>query len=940
MTNNNKIEYIKVRGAREHNLKNINVDVPINNLVVITGVSGSGKSTLAFDTLYAEGQRRYVESLSAYARQFLGIMNKPDVDSIKGLSPAISIEQKATSKNPRSTVGTVTEIYDYLRLLFARIGEPHCPQCGDKITFHTPDTIAEEVLKEKQDSKVLILSSIIRAQKGTYEQLFKNIKKQGYSRARVNGEILSLDKLPKLDKNKKHYVEIVIDELKIGDDKSRLYQSLESAAELTSNYLVMVNINGKDKMFSLKNACLKCGINFEEIQPRMFSFNSPFGACPECTGLGGINEFAPDLVIPDMNLSINEGAIVPWKKNLAGYYGQMVESVALEYGFSLDLPVKKLSKQALEILLYGSDKEIKYKVSNKKGSTYTWSNYFEGIIPQLERLYKQTQSEDRRTDMKKYMRTKPCPVCQGKKLRPESLAVTISGLNIIETTDLNIIDTEEFLKTLKLTDKEKIIAEPILVEVFKRLKFLNNVGLEYLTLSRSAVSLSGGEAQRIRLATQLGSELRGVLYILDEPSIGLHPRDNQKLIDTLKYLRDLGNTVIVVEHDEEMIRQADHVIDIGPGAGVHGGKVVGSGTVTEILKSKNSFTADYLSGKKHIPVPKKRRTSREFLELWGAKEHNLKISDLKIPLRIFCAVTGVSGSGKSTLVNDILYKELAKRLYKSKELPGKHEKLDNIGHLDKVIVIDQSPIGRTPRSNPATYTKVFTDIRDLFSKTNLARVKGYKPGRFSFNVRGGRCEHCRGEGMIKVEMHFLPDVYVPCEKCKGKRYNKETLEVKYHEKNISEVLDMTVEEALKFFDSISVIKDKLEVLNQVGLGYIRLGQSATTLSGGEAQRIKLASELSKRATGKTLYILDEPTTGLHLEDINKLLKVLNQLVDKGNSVIIIEHNLDVIKSADYIIDLGPEGGEAGGKVVAKGSPEEIVKVKESYTGKFLKKYLK
>jgi len=942
---NNK-EFIQIRGAREHNLKNIDLDLPINDFVVITGVSGSGKSSLAFDTLYAEGQRRYVESLSAYARQFLGIMNKPDVDSIKGLSPAISIEQKSTSRNPRSTVGTVTEIYDYLRLLFARIGQPHCPKCGKEISSQDVQTIFERVLKEAENKSVEILSSIVRGRKGAYEKMFENLFKQGYSKVRVNGKEYVLPARIELNKFEKHEIEIMVDAFKVTkENQSRLFDSLETAVDISQEGIIMVMVrephHDKSILFNTKLACANCGINFEEIQPRMFSFNSPYGACVECHGLGGILEFAEDLVIPNPELSIMEGAIAPWKKQVFGFVGQKVEALARHYKFDPETPWKRLPKKIQDTLLYGSEEKIDFELKSRTSDAeYAWQGYFEGVIPQLERLYKQTDSEERRADMARYMRFNDCPLCHGQRLKPESLAVTIDKFNIFEVTQLSIKDCLDFITNLKLNEKKAQIAKQILKEIKSRLTFMINVGLDYLTLGRSASTLSGGEAQRIRLATQIGSELRGVLYILDEPSIGLHQRDNKKLIATLKQLRNLGNTVIVVEHDKETMESCDYLVDMGPGAGIHGGKIVAEGTLDQVKKVKESLTAQYLNGFKRIEVPKKRRAWSDYLEIFGAKANNLKQLRVKFPLRILTCVTGVSGSGKSTLINETLYKELAKRLYHSKELPGKHEKLTNVGFVDKAIIIDQSPIGRTPRSNPATYTKIFTDIRDIFVQTPEAKVRGYKPGRFSFNVRGGRCENCEGDGVIKIEMHFLPDVYVQCEKCKGKRYNRETLEVHFKNKNIADVLSMSVEEALNFFKDIPVIADKLQLLFDVGLGYIKLGQPATTLSGGEAQRIKLASELGKRATGKTLYILDEPTTGLHFDDIKKLLEVLNRLVNKGNSVIVIEHNLDVIKTADWIIDLGPEGGDAGGEVIAEGTPEQVAKVASSYTGQFLKKLVK
>ncbi|MCX6745515.1 MAG: excinuclease ABC subunit UvrA [Candidatus Parcubacteria bacterium] len=962
-TNQTNQEFIQIRGAREHNLKNIDLDIPINDFVVITGVSGSGKSSLAFDTLYAEGQRRYVESLSAYARQFLGIMNKPDVDSIKGLSPAISIEQKSTSRNPRSTVGTVTEIYDYMRLLFARIGQPHCPKCGKEISSQDVQTIFERVLREAENKSVEILSSLVRGRKGAYEKMFENLFKQGYSKVRVNGKeyILPAPMGPlgariELNKFEKHEIEIVVDSFKVTkENQSRLFDSLETAVDISQEGIIMIKILGKSAsvdgstkltmttsaeiLFNTKLACANCGINFEEIQPRMFSFNSPYGACVECHGLGGILEFAEDLIIPNPELSIMEGAIAPWKKQVFGFVGQKVEALARHYKFDPNTPWKKLPKKIQDVLLYGSEEKIDFELKSRTSDAeYAWQGYFEGIIPQLERLYKQTDSEERRQDMARYMRSNDCPLCHGQRLKPESLAVTIDKFNIFEVTQLSIKDCLDFITNLKLNEKKAQIAKQILKEIKSRLTFMINVGLDYLTLGRSASTLSGGEAQRIRLATQIGSELRGVLYILDEPSIGLHQRDNKKLIATLKQLRDLGNTVIVVEHDKETMESCDYLVDMGPGAGIHGGKIVAQGTLDQVKKVKESLTAQYLNGFKRIEVPKKRRAWSDYLEVFGAKANNLKQLRLKFPLRVLTCVTGVSGSGKSTLINETLYKELAKRLYHSKELPGKHEKLTNVGFVDKAIIIDQSPIGRTPRSNPATYTKIFTDIRDIFVQTPEAKVRGYKPGRFSFNVRGGRCE--KGDGVIKIEMHFLPDVYVQCEKCKGKRYNRETLEVHFKNKNIADVLAMSVEEAHQFFIDIPLISDKLQLLKDVGLGYIKLGQPATTLSGGEAQRIKLASELGKRATGKTLYILDEPTTGLHFDDIKKLLEVLNRLVNKGNSVIVIEHNLDVIKTADWIIDLGSEGGDAGGEIIAEGTPEQVSKVAGSYTGQFLRKLVK
>ncbi|MDD5341431.1 MAG: excinuclease ABC subunit UvrA [Patescibacteria group bacterium] len=938
----NTKEFIQIRGARQHNLKNVSLDLPINEFIVMTGVSGSGKSSLAFDTLYAEGQRRYVESLSSYARQFLGIMNKPDVDSIKGLSPAISIEQKSTSRNPRSTVGTVTEVYDYLRLLFARIGQPHCPKCGKEISSQDIQSIFDHIYPQYDGKSVEILASLVRGRKGTYERLFENLFKQGYSKVRVNGKEYILPAKITLGKYEKHEIEVVVDSFKLTKDhKTRLFDSLETAFDLSQEGILIVKVNEKEILFNTKLACANCGINFEELQPRMFSFNSPYGACVECHGLGGIQEFAEDLIIPNPELSIMEGGIAPWKTQVFGFIGQKVDALAKHFKFDPETPIKKLPRKIVEMILHGSSERIDFEFKSKSsGAEYAWEGYFEGVIPQLERLYKQTESEERRQDMAKFMRVKECPLCHGQRLKPESLAVTIDGFNIFEITQLSIRDCHQFIDGLKLNEKREQIARQILKEIKSRLTFMINVGLDYLTLGRGASTLSGGEAQRIRLATQIGSELRGVLYILDEPSIGLHQRDNKKLIATLKQLRDLGNTVIVVEHDKETMENCEYLVDLGPGAGIHGGKVVAAGTLAEVKKVKESLTAQYLNGFKRIETPKKRRSWSDYLEIIGAKENNLKQLRVKFPLRVLTCITGVSGSGKSTLINETLYKALARRLYGSKELAGEFEKLNNSGFIDKAIIIDQSPIGRTPRSNPATYTKVFQDIRNLYAETPDAKYRGYRPGRFSFNVPGGRCENCEGDGMIKIEMHFLPDVYVECEKCKGKRYNRETLEVHYKGKNISDVLNMTVEEALKFFSEIPLIADKLQLLYDVGLGYIKMGQPATTLSGGEAQRIKLASELAKRATGKTLYILDEPTTGLHFDDIKKLLEVLNRLVNKGNSVIVIEHNLDVIKTADWIIDLGPEGGDEGGKIIAEGTPEHVAKVPGSYTGQFLKKILK
>lgn len=949
-----KDENIQVLGARQHNLKNVDVELPINKLIVITGPSGSGKSTLAFDTIYAEGQRRYVESLSAYARQFLGLIDKPSVDSIKGLSPAISIEQKTVSKNPRSTVGTITEIYDYLRLLYARVGTPHCPKCGKEITNQSAESIVDLVLKEKADKKLIILAPVVRGKKGTYEKFFDQLHKEGYARIKVNGEQFDLDERAKikLNKNKKHNIEVVVDRLitKYVKDKenttveqneyiNRVNEAVEAALDLADG-LVLIDIEGKKDLYSENLACIDCSISFEPLQPRSFSFNSPFGACSECHGLGTARDFDPDLVIPDKDLAIHEGAIAPWKTTGEGWRVQLIESMAKHYKINVYKPIKDLPKDFVDKILYGTQEKIRFQMySRDHGSAYRFYNKFEGVIPNMERLYMQTDSEKRREDMEKFMKTSDCPACNGKRLKKEVLAVTINDYNIDDVTSLSIDKAYEFFNKLKFTSSNKQISDPIIREIKNRLKFLVDVGLDYLTLNRSSGTLSGGEGQRIRLATQIGSELRGVLYILDEPSIGLHQRDNQRLIKTLKKLRDLGNTVIVVEHDEETMRSADHLVDLGPGAGIHGGEIVAQGTPAQVKRSPYSLTGKYLSGKEEIETPTFRRTPLSFLEIEGARQHNLKNIDVKIPLGVFSCVTGVSGSGKSTLVNEVLYKGLCRILKHSSVTPGKHSNIKGFGFLNNVHIIDQSPIGRTPRSNPATYIGVFTPIRELYSNTREAKARGYKPGRFSFNVKGGRCDHCDGDGYKKIEMHFLPDVYVTCEKCKGKRYNRETLEVKYKNKNIAQVLDMSVEEALDFFENIPSVTRKLQTLYDVGLGYIKLGQSAVTLSGGEAQRVKLTSELAKRGKGSTLYILDEPTTGLHVDDVKKLLQVLNSLVDKGNSVLVIEHNLDVIKSADWITDLGPEGGDRGGMVVADGIPEDIVKNKKSYTGQYLKETL-
>ncbi|WP_213996020.1 excinuclease ABC subunit UvrA [Tepidanaerobacter syntrophicus] len=934
------MDKIIVKGAREHNLKNIDVEIPRDKLVVITGLSGSGKSTLAFDTIYAEGQRRYVESLSAYARQFLGQMEKPDVDYIEGLSPAISIDQKTTSKNPRSTVGTITEIYDYLRLLYARIGKPHCPKCGKEISQQTVDQMVDAIMELPEGTRIQILAPVARGKKGEFQKMLEKIKKNGFVRVRVDGEIKDINEEIKLDKNKKHDIEIVIDRLIIKPEiESRLADSIEIALS-QSEGLVIVDVIGKEEMlFSQKFACADCNISLEELTPRMFSFNSPYGACPVCDGLGINMEIDPDLVIPDKEKSIAEGAVEPWSSTPGGYYYQMLMAVLDHYNQSPETPIKNLPKNVVNTILYGSKEPIEfYYESRFSDNTRHYKGNFEGVINNLKRRYNDGNSMYSREEIERYMSTKPCPACNGARLKPESLAVTIENKSIAQVTAFSINEAINFFKNLSLTPREEIIAHQILKEIHNRLQFLVDVGLNYLTLDRASASLSGGESQRIRLATQIGSRLVGVLYILDEPSIGLHQRDNEKLLKTLKDLRDLGNTVIVVEHDEDTIRTADYVVDIGPGAGENGGKVVACGSAKDIQKVEESITGQYLSGKKKISVPKNRRKpSGSWLELKGCREHNLKNIDVKFPLGLFTCVTGVSGSGKSTLVNEILYKSLRAKLYRSKDLPGDFDKIIGAEQIEKVIDIDQSPIGRTPRSNPATYTNVFNDIREVFSMTPEARMRGYKPGRFSFNISGGRCEACKGDGIIKIEMHFLADIYVPCEVCKGKRYNRETLEVKYKGKNIADVLDMTVDEALKFFDSIPKIKRKLETLQDVGLGYIKLGQPSTTLSGGEAQRVKLATELSRKSNGNTIYILDEPTTGLHPDDIRKLLNVLQRLVDAGSTVIVIEHNLDVIKTADYIIDLGPEGGDEGGEVIAVGTPEEIAKNPRSYTGEFLKK---
>ncbi|HOA70301.1 MAG TPA: excinuclease ABC subunit UvrA [Bacillota bacterium] len=934
-----------IEGARQHNLKNINLEIPRNTLTVVTGLSGSGKSSLAFDTIYAEGQRRYVESLSAYARQFLGLMNKPDVDRIEGLSPAISIDQKAGSRNPRSTVATVTEIYDYLRLLYARIGHPHCPECGKPVSQQTVDQIADQVLSLPEGTRFSVLAPLVVGRKGEYTKVFEDIQKAGFVRARVDGVTAEISEFigKRLSKHQKHTIEAVVDRLIIREGiRPRLIDSIETALQFSGN-LVIIEVMGDEKhdlIFSQTLACPECGISIPELEPRLFSFNSPFGACPACNGLGVNMELDPDLIIPDKRKSIADGAVAPWNGSPDGYYMQLLEAVADYFGFSTDTPVEELDPKYVDIILYGApDHQIPFRYENKYGRVYDRAITFNGVVANLERRYKQTSSNYVRQWIEGFMATVPCNVCQGKRLKPEALAVTVGGLNIAELTSMSCEKALEFIRGLELTERERLIARQVIKELCARLEFLHNVGLGYLTLDRRAGTLSGGEAQRIRLATQIGSGLVGVLYVLDEPSIGLHARDNGKLLDTLKRLRDLGNTVIVVEHDEETIRAADYVVDIGPGAGKDGGQVVVAGTMADVMDCKDSLTGAYLSGRKQIPVPAQRRTSDRFIKIVGAREHNLKNIDVKIPLGVFTCVTGVSGSGKSTLVDDILHKKLASVLHGARERAGAHDRIEGIEQLDKVINIDQSPIGRTPRSNPATYTGVFTDIRQLYAMTPEAKMRGYKPGRFSFNVRGGRCEACKGDGIIRIEMQFLPDVYVPCEVCHGKRYNSQTLEVKYRGKTIADVLDMTVAEALEFFQNVPVIRRKLQTLYDVGLGYIRLGQPATTLSGGEAQRVKLATELSRRGNEKTLYILDEPTTGLHFEDVRKLLDILHRLVEGGSTVVVIEHNLDVIKTADYIIDLGPEGGEHGGYIVAEGTPEEVAACPASYTGQFLKKVL-
>jgi excinuclease ABC subunit A len=931
-----------VKGARAHNLKNIDVTIPRDKLVVITGLSGSGKSSLAFDTIYAEGQRRYVESLSAYARQFLGQMDKPDVDSIEGLSPAISIDQKTTSKNPRSTVGTVTEIYDYLRLLFARVGRPTCPIHNIEISSQTIEQMVDRIMEYPERTKMQILAPIISGRKGMHVKVLEDIKKQGFVRIRVNGEMLDLGDEIVLDKNKKHSIEVVIDRIVVKEGISaRIADSLETALRLGEGKVIVDVIGEEELLFSENHACPHCGFSIGELEPRMFSFNSPFGACPECDGLGSKLEVDVDLVIPNKELTLRQHAIAPWEPTSSQYYPQLLEAVCNHYGVDMDMPFKDIPPHLLEKVLYGSKGDkIYFRYENDFGQIREGNIEFEGVIRNVERRYKETSSDWIREQMEKYMGEQPCHVCKGHRLKKETLAVLISGRHISQLTELSIEESNQFFNELELTDKEMQIGKLIFQEIRERLGFLMNVGLDYLSLGRAAGTLSGGEAQRIRLATQIGSKLTGVLYILDEPSIGLHQRDNDRLIGTLQNMRDIGNTLIVVEHDEDTMIAADYLIDIGPGAGIHGGQVIAAGTPAEVMAHPDSLTGQYLSGKRFIPLPlERRKPDGRYIEIKGAAENNLRNVNVKIPLGMFIAVTGVSGSGKSTLINEILLKTLSQKLNRAKTRPGEHKDILGIEHLDKVIDIDQSPIGRTPRSNPATYTGVFDDIRDLFSTTNEAKVRGYKKGRFSFNVKGGRCEACRGDGIIKIEMHFLPDVYVPCEVCHGKRYNRETLEVKYKGKSISEILDMTVESAVEFFENVPKISRKLQTIKDVGLGYIKLGQPATTLSGGEAQRVKLASELHKRSNGKSFYILDEPTTGLHVDDISRLLVVLQRLVENGDTVLVIEHNLDVIKATDYIIDLGPEGGDKGGTIVATGTPEKVAEAPGSYTGKYLKPIL-
>ncbi|MEJ9281580.1 excinuclease ABC subunit UvrA [Ureibacillus thermosphaericus] len=933
---------IVVRGARSHNLKNIDVTIPRDQLVVLTGLSGSGKSSLAFDTIYAEGQRRYVESLSSYARQFLGQMDKPDVDSIEGLSPAISIDQKTTSRNPRSTVGTVTEIYDYLRLLFARIGKPVCPTHDIEITSQTIEQMVDRIMEYPERTRVQLLAPVISGKKGTHAKLIEDLKKQGFVRVRIDGELRDLDDHIELDKNKKHNIEVVVDRIVVKEGiEVRLSDSLETALKLADGRVIVDVMEHEELLFSEHHACPICGFSIGELEPRMFSFNSPFGACPECDGLGSKLKVDIDLLIPDWNKTLEENAIAAWESSSSQYYPQLLKAVCKHFNIPMDVPVSQLSDEQMDIILYGSkDEKIHFHYESEYGSVHNKEIVFEGVVHNIERRYRDSSSDWVRETMEKFMNEQRCSSCKGQRLKKESLAVRIDGKNIAEVTNLSVAELYHYFLNIQFSEKDMQIARLILKEIKERLEFLLNVGLEYLTLSRTAGTLSGGEAQRIRLATQIGSRLTGVLYVLDEPSIGLHQRDNDKLINTLRTMRDIGNTLLVVEHDEDTMLAADYLIDVGPGAGSRGGEIVAAGTPEEVMKNEKSITGQYLSGKKFIPLPRERRKpDGRKITIKGAAENNLKNIKVDIPLGIFVAVTGVSGSGKSTLVNEILYKKLAQDLNRARTKPGKHKEITGLEHLDKVIDIDQSPIGRTPRSNPATYTGVFDDIRDVFAATNEAKVRGYKKGRFSFNIKGGRCEACSGDGIIKIEMHFLPDVYVPCEVCHGKRYNRETLEVKYKGKNIAEVLDMTIEEATVFFENIPKIHRKLQTLVDVGLGYMKLGQPATTMSGGEAQRVKLASELHRRSTGKSFYILDEPTTGLHADDIARLLTVLQRLVDNGDTVLVIEHNLDVIKTVDYIIDLGPEGGDKGGTVVATGTPEEVAAHENSYTGQYLKPIL-
>lgn len=938
-------QYIKIRGANEHNLKNIDVDIPRNELVVLTGLSGSGKSSLAFDTIYAEGQRRYMESLSSYARMFLGQMEKPDVENIEGLSPTVSIDQKSTNRNPRSTVGTVTEIYDYFRLLYARVGVPHCPKCGREIKKQTVDQMVDVIMGLPERTKIQLLAPVVRGRKGEHTKLFEQAKKSGYVRVMVDGSMYELSDEIKLDKNKKHNIEIVVDRLSVKEGiQKRLTDSIETTLKLAEGLMTVDVIDGEPMNFSMSFSCPDCGISIDEIEPRSFSFNNPFGACPECFGLGYKMEFDAELMIPDESLSIDEGAIVVtgWQSatDEGSFTRAILNALAKEYGFSLDTPFKDYSDEVKDIIINGTNgKSVKVRYKGQRGEG-VYDIAFEGLVRNVQKRYRETSSDLMKQAYEEFMRITPCTACHGQRLKPSSLAVTVADKNIYEITNMSIMELDSFLADMKLSDRQTTIGGQILKEIRARIKFLMDVGLDYLSLSRATSTLSGGEAQRIRLATQIGSGLVGVAYILDEPSIGLHQRDNDKLLATLQHLRDLGNSVIVVEHDEDTMRAADYIVDIGPGAGKNGGEVVAVGTAEDIMACKESVTGAYLSGKIKIPVPATRRKPTGWLKVRGARENNLKNIDVDIPLGVVCCVTGVSGSGKSSLVNEILYKHLARDLNRARCIPGKHDGIDGIEQLDKVIDIDQSPIGRTPRSNPATYTGVFDMIRDLFAATTDAKERGYKKGRFSFNVKGGRCEACSGDGIIKIEMHFLPDVYVPCEVCGGKRYNRETLEVKYKGKSIYDVLDMTVEDAVDFFENVPTIKRKIETLNDVGLSYVKLGQPSTELSGGEAQRIKLATELSKRSTGKTIYILDEPTTGLHFADVHKLVEILHKLAEGGNSVIVIEHNLDVIKTADYIIDMGPEGGARGGTVIAKGTPEEVAANKKSYTGQYIKKYLK